>query len=268
MNESLTTLNLDNFRGKHFHADCFKLMSIIPDSSIDLILIDPPYEISKPSDGMPGGSWGKPGDKGYVKRPELDFGYWDNQPLDINLLCNEIYRILKPHGTAIVFYDIYKIETLKNAAENAKFKQFRLCHWQKTNPVPLNSKLNYLTNSREYFLTMVKISKPTFHSQYDNGVYEYPIVHGCERYDHPTQKPISLFSNLITKHSNDNDIIFDGFAGTATTAEASLITNRRFITCERDDKYYNIGCRRLKPYFNNKLLPLKGIELIDDSNLL
>lgn len=73
-----------------------------------------------------------------------------------------------------------------------------MIEWIKTNPQPLNSKLNYLTNCREIVLVAVKGSKPTFHSQYDNGIYHYPLQGGKNRF-HPTQKNLKLFEELIKK---------------------------------------------------------------------
>lgn len=242
----------NNFVSQHILGDCFKVLKEIPSNSVNLILTDPPYEISQKSDGMPGGCWGKPGDKGYMKRPELDFGEWDKIPLDLSNLFDEFYRILKPSGTVICFYDVWKITKLKEAS--SKFNQHRLCIWQKTNPVPLNSKLNYLTNSREYFVTMVKGSRPTFHSEYDAGTYRYPILHGKERVsDHPTQKPVDLFKELILKHSNPDDIVLDPFCGTGTTAVACIELNRKFITIEKLNRYYTIGCNRITSFTNSKL---------------
>ena len=125
-------------------------------------------------------------------------------------------------------------------ADKYKFKQPRVGQWQKTNPVPINSKLNYLSNAIEFFFTFVKGKKPTFHSLYDNGVYKYPICHGKERYDHPTQKPLALISDIINKHSNEGDVVLDNFAGTGTTAHACILNNRNYIVIERDDKYFDI----------------------------
>ena len=80
----------------------------------------------------------------------------------------------------------------KEIADKYKFKQGRVCIWQKTNPVPINSKLNYLSNANEYFFSFIKDKKPTFNSEYDNGLYKYPICHGKERLNHPTQKPLEI----------------------------------------------------------------------------
>lgn len=155
------------------------------------------------------------------------------------------------------------MESLKSAAIDAGFKQPRIGHWQKTNPVPLNSKLNYLSNSREYFSSFVKGANPTFNSKYDIGVYEYPIVHGKERLGHPTQKPIEMIKKMILKHSNSDDIILDTFSGTATIAAASILTNRKFISIESDEKYYNIGKNRIEKLSSNRLFSLQNVEYIN-----
>ena len=163
----------------------------------------------------------------------------------------EYYRILKDSGTLIIFYDIWKSNDIKSMADKYKFKQPRVGQWQKTNPVPINSKLNYLSNAIEFFFTFVKGKKPTFHSLYDNGVYRYPICHGKERYDHPTQKPLSLICDIINKHSNEEDVVLDNFAGTGTTAHACILNNRNYIVIERDDKYFDILKSRIEGLTTN-----------------
>lgn len=175
----------------------------------------------------------------------MNFGEWDNNFKNLDVVIKECYRILKTSGTIICFYDLWKLTTLRQYFEKPKFKQIRFIEWVKTNPVPLNSKTNYLTNSREIALTGVKGSKPTFHSEYDNGLYSYPICRDKGRF-HPTQKPVMLLEELIKKHSNENDLILDCFSGSGSTAVASYNTNRRFIGCEISEEYYNKSIERLK----------------------
>ena len=174
----------------------------------------------------------------------MDFGQWDKEQQDLKKLCKEYYRVLKPHGTIIIFYDIWKISYLKEALEEEKFKQIRFIEWIKTNPVPINSSINYLTNAREIALTGVKQNKPIFHSKYDNGIYQYPIYQGKDRI-HPTQKPLNLFIELLQKHSNVGDVVLDTFAGSGTTPVACLKTNRQFYGCELDTNYYNQALKRI-----------------------
>ena len=105
-------------------------------------------------------------------------------------------------------------------------------------PQQINQSVNYLTNSREIALLGVKGGKPTFHSKYDKGIYEFPIQNGKNRF-HPTQKSIPLFEELIKKHSNEGDLIVDPFLGGGTTAIACKNTNRTFKGCEIDKNYYD-----------------------------
>ena len=249
----------------------------IPNNSIDLILTDPPYIISRDS-GMNehynnvksneenniefvkteqdwdiykrdnnitddenkdkymkyGSIYGK---KYCVK---TDYGDWDSEfTMDIlEKFINEYYKKLKKGGTMIIFFDLWKISYLKELMEKYKFKQIRFIEWIKTNPQPRNSKINYLTNCREIALIGIKDSNPTFNSSYDNGIYNYPLQGGKQRF-HPTQKSLLLFEELIKKHSNENDTILDTFLGAGTTAIACKNTNRKFKGCEISKEYYD-----------------------------
>ena len=136
--------------------------------------------------------------------------------------------------------------------EKYKFKQIRFLEWIKTNPQPRNSKINYLTNCREIALLGIKKSNPTFNSQYDNAIYKYPFPGGKGRV-HPTQKSLPLFIDLVKKHSNENDVVLDPFAGSGTTCVAAKETNRQYIGIERDEKYYKLAKKRIERLHENKL---------------
>ena len=169
-----------------------------------------------------------------------DYGDWDNN-FTMELLekfVTHYFRVLKNGGTLIIFFDIWKITPLKVIMEKAGFKQIRFIEWIKTNPQPLNSSTNYLTNCREIALLGIKKSKPTFNSKYDNAIYKYPLQGGKNRF-HPTQKSLLLFEELIKKHSNENDIVLDTFLGSGTTAIASKKNNRIYKGCEISKEYYD-----------------------------
>ena len=102
---------------------------------------------------------------------------------------------------------------------------------------PINSRVNYLTNSREIAILGVKKGKPTFNGKYDNGIYKYPIQNGVGRF-HPTQKSIRLFEDLVKKHSNEGDVVVDTFLGGGTTAIACKNTGRRCIASEISKEYF------------------------------
>lgn len=259
------------------NAEGLKFMETIPNNSIDLILTDPPYIISRDS-GMNAhynnvksneenniefvkteeewevykGENGITDDKNkekYMKYGTIygkkycvktDYGEWDSEfTMDVlEKFVKEYYNKLRNGGTLIIFFDLWKITPLKELLEKHKFKQIRMIEWIKTNPQPLNSSVNYLTNCREIALVAIKGSKPTFNSKYDNGIYMFPLQGGKNRF-HPTQKSVALFEELIRKHSNAGGIVLDTFLGGGTTAIACKTTGRKFIGCEISKEYYD-----------------------------
>jgi DNA modification methylase len=236
-----------NFINQVILDDCLNTLSKLESNSVDLILTDPPYLISRDSNFSKGSTNKK------FNVISIDFGEWDKKELNFDILFQEWKRILKSGGTLIIFYDIWKCNELKESAEKFGFKQPRVCQWVKTNPVPINSKVNYLSNAIEFFFTFVKDKKPTFNSVYDKAIYNYPICHGKERTEHPTQKPLELIKDLILKHSNEGNIVLDTFGGSGTTAVAAIQTNRNYILVENEEKYVEITKQRIKLLNNSEV---------------
>jgi len=268
--DNIANIDIQNTNGLEY-------LQTIENNSVDLILTDPPYIISK-NTGMNehynnvkhneenniefvktdeeweiykmendidndenkekfikyGSIYGK---KYCVK---TDYGEWDSEFTMVQLeeFIGEYYKKLRKGGTLIIFFDIWKISYLKDLLEKHKFNQIRFIEWVKTNPQPINSSVNYLTNCREIALLGVKGGKPTFNSKYDKGIYEFPLQGGKNRF-HPTQKSLLLFEELIKKHSNENDIVLDTFLGSGTTAIACKNTKRKFKGCEISKEYFD-----------------------------
>ena len=208
--------------------------------SVDLFLTDPPYVISRKT--------GFHQVKNGVDRfsVSMDFGTWDRKPVDLGFLCEGMYKALRKGGTAIVFYDLWKISDLANEMRQVGFNMLRLIIWQKTNPVPLNQSCTYLSNSREIAVVGVKGNKPTFHGKYDCGVYEMPIPRHEGKRIHPTQKPLRLFEQLIEKHSHAGDLVVDCFLGSGTAAIAAMETGRNFAGCEVAPHYFEKAKERIR----------------------
>lgn len=231
------------------NESCFDFLHKVESDSVSLVLIDPPYEVSRETNFAKCEKKGTDVDR---FRMSMDFGEWDYNFTNLKDVIRESYRVLKPGGTLICFYDVWKITTLKSYFDSAKFKQLRLIEWVKTNPVPVNSKINYLTNAREIALTGVKGGKPTFHSEYDTGIYHYPICHSKDRF-HPTQKPLKLIEDLITKHSNEDDLVLDCFSGSGTTAIGCINLKRKFIGCELSKEFYEKSITRIEQHSKLKM---------------
>ena len=257
------------------NTDGLKYLQTIQPNSIDLILTDPPYIISKDS-GMNehynNVKFNEDNHIEYVKSEEewetyktenaidsdlnkekymkygsiygkkycvkTDYGAWDSDFTmeSLDAFIGEYYKKLKKGGTLIMFFDLWKITNLKDIMEKHKFRQIRFIEWIKTNPQPRNSKVNYLTNCREIALLGVKDGGPTFNSSYDNAIYQFPLQGGKNRF-HPTQKSLELFEALINKHSNEGDTVLDTFLGSGTTALACRNTKRKFKGCEISKEY-------------------------------
>jgi len=267
--------NLTNGEGVEF-------LKTVQTKSVNLVLTDPPYIISRKSgmqtlfDKVKEGSdlkteadWTKfkktkkltddYKKSDYLKYGSIygkkyavqtDYGNWDKDfDIDqLNFFVKEYFRVLKDGGTCIIFFDLWKISLLHKMMVDAGFKQMRMIEWVKTNPQPRNSSVNYLTNCREIAVLGIKKSKPTFNSKYDNGIYKYPLQGGKIRI-HPTQKSLALFEDIIKKHSNEGDIVLDTFLGAGTTAMACQNTGRICHGCERQSKYFetyyeNLGVGR------------------------
>ena len=221
-------------------ADYRAFLASLDRNSVDLVLTDPPYTISKPT-GFASVVNGVP-----RFAVSMDFGPWDHKQIDLDAMAQAFFRVLRKGGAAIVWYDFWKAGEVKRTMERAGFKMLRLIVWQKTNPVPLNMKATYLSNSREIAVVGVKGGKPTFNSEYDAGIYRYPIPRHNGRRIHPTQKPVDLFAELILKHSNPGDLVIDPFLGAGTTAVAALTHDRRFKGCDIDPHYVSAACERVQ----------------------
>lgn len=256
------------------HCDGLDLLRSLADGSVDLVLTDPPYIISRDT-GM--NTLRNAIDSGEdLSRTEEDwlayvnshegvettprakenfmaygtvygkkysvkthYGAWDDTFTmeKLEAFVELYHKKLRDGGTCIIFFDLWKLSHLNELMEKHGFKQMRFIEWIKTNPQPVNSHVNYLTNAREIAVLGVKKGKPTFHGTYDNGVYTFPIQRGKDRF-HPTQKSIKLFEALVEKHSNEGDLVVDTFLGGGTTAIACKNTGRRCIGSELSDDYF------------------------------
>lgn len=223
-------------------ADALAFLKSVPTGSVDLVLTDPPYVISRAT----GFSACVDGVTRFAV--SMDFGAWDQPdafpPDKLLATIREFHRTLRAGGTAVVFYDLWKIQDLSEAMRASGFRQLRLVEWLKTNPVPLNASRNYLTNAREVAVLGVKGGSPTFHGRYDPGVYRFPICRDAGRF-HPTQKPLALMRALVEKHSDPGAVVLDPFAGSATTLVAAAELSRVGIGCERDPRFFQKAKARL-----------------------
>ena len=123
---------------------------------------------------------------------------------------------------------------------------FEIIKWVKTNATPLFSN-KYLSDT-EYCLYFRKNSYCQPNSYEDASTLFLNPINQKDKQDwnHPTIKPLPIICKLIRNSSKENDLIFDGFSGSGTTAIACIKNNRRFIGCELDNKYFDLACKRIE----------------------
>lgn len=87
-----------------------------------------------------------------------------------------------------------------------------------------------------------------FSKIYPHSILEINNGNGWDKKNniHPTQKPIDLFRWLIKTYSNENDLVFDGYSGSGTTAAACIKEKRHFIGAELSKEYFDKSVERLE----------------------
>lgn len=234
------------------------LQNQIPDESIDLIFVDPPYNIGKNFNGLKD-KW----------KNEDDYLSWCYQWID---LC---IQKLKPSGSMYImtstqfmpYFDIFirkKMEILSRIVWSYDSSGVQAKNYYGSMYEPIlfcvKDKNNYTFNAKDIMVEAKTGSKrklidyrknpPQVYSseKVPGNVWEFARVrYRMDEYEnHPTQKPITLLDRIIKASSNEGDTILDPFSGTFTTGFVAKQLNRKSISIEIQEEYLKIGLRRLQ----------------------
>jgi site-specific DNA-methyltransferase (adenine-specific) len=239
--------------GQIILGDCLEVMQGMTDNSVDLVIADPPYNISKLNDRRDRSKLNSP----IMRRKKAlnyDFGEWDNleraEFLEFtDQWLKECVRVLKDGGTIISFFSKEDISYLGWQAKPLGVRTRTIISWHKTNPVPSFRKVNYLS-ACEFIWIGSKGDKTwtmNFGLQKDtHNFFETANSSSYGETKHPTEKPLSLISWLIKTHSNEGDTVLDPFLGSGTTAKTAKSLNRNYIGIEINPDYVKIAEDRLK----------------------
>lgn len=213
------------------------VLKTISDKSVDLVVTDPPYNISKKNNFET------------MNRQGIDFGEWDKN-VDLLSWMNELPRIVKKGASIIVFNDWRNLGMIAKELEEKGFLIKDIIRWEKTNPMPRNRDRRYIVDYEFAIWAVENHAKWKFHRQsdkYDRSEIRVPIASASEKTfgAHPTQKPVKLMEELLLRHSDKNDIVLDPFMGSGSTGIACLNTNRDFIGIELDENYFEIAKKRI-----------------------
>lgn len=227
---------LENKNYELLNGDCFELMKNIPDKSIDLILTDPPYEISNHDGGHSALSKRKLSVKSKVDNMSNGFCY--------EKCFDEFLRICKMPNI-LIFCSNKQISKIMSYFESKNLSTTLLI-WHKTNPSPLCNG-NHLSDLE--FVIYVRGKGATFNNdtpfEYKRKIYSSGIIPKSIKV-HPAQKPIELLKRYIELHTKENDIVFDPFMGSGSTGVAAIDVGRKFIGIEKEPQYFEISKNRIQ----------------------
>ena len=230
-----------------FHGDCLEVMKDIPDGSVDMILCDLPYGVTKHE--------------------------WD-ELIPFEDLWLQYNRIIKDSG-AIILFGVEPFSSFLRISNVAMYKYDWI--WNKSKPLGfINAKRMPLKDIEAISVFYKK--PPTYNPQglipygkevdssnkrdvtainggklkegkYVRQFTNYPrqiLKFDVEQGLHPTQKPVTLLEYLIKTYTNENEIVLDNCMGSGSTGVACMNTNRKFIGIELDEHYFGIAKERVE----------------------
>lgn len=258
---------------KTFHAvyiqDAVKFLKTFPDASVQLVLIDPPYNL------------------------ELD--YWDSFPNYLDWAkqwIDEIYRIMSDSGNCVIFggfqfQDLKQgdlLEILYHIRHNTKLRLINLIIWYYKNGMSAHrffanrhEEAVWLSKTKKYYFDLDSVRIPYSEEakkaalkdkrlipgniekgKNPTNVWEIGRLNGnsMERVGHPTQKPTEIIRRLVKSLSYEGSLVLDFFAGSGTTGRVCIEENRHSIMVDSDEslkRYFEIHRNKMsatsfKPY--------------------
>ena len=219
-------------------GDCLEILPTL--GKVDAVIADPPYLIHA---GKGGGAFGN--------RAHLvnTGGFTDG---GVN------YDFLSEFSNWFSFCSRLQLPELLNAA--TKNERWNLITWAKPNPVPTcNNK--YLPDVE---FIVHSFAKGGLHGEMKDKQSFFHEPAGVKTSGHPNEKPIVLMEKLVRLGSCFGETILDPFMGSGTTGVAAIQMGRKFIGMEREERYFNIACKRIEAaYAQGQLFapePMKQVQ--------
>ncbi len=257
LNSSVSVNEIEN---KIINQDIFEVLSLLPDSFIDLLFIDPPYNLNK-----------KFSSTSFKSMKSEDYEIW------IDSWLGRMVRLLKPDASIYVCGDWNSSAAIFNSA-NKYFKVQNRITWErekgrgaKVNWKNCSEDIWFCSMSNKYKFNVedvklkrkvmapykTELGKPkdwnndgdeNYRITYPSNIWTditVPFWSMPENTDHPTQKPEKLLAKIILASSNEDDFIFDPFLGSGTTAVVAKKLGRKYSGIEIDENFCCIAEKRL-----------------------
>lgn len=266
-------VNEKSIKNRVINGDVFTAIDFLPSNFVDLLFIDPPYNLHK-----------KFNTASFKEMTQQKYEKW------IDSWLSKLIRILKPNASVYICADWKSSNLVYNAAKKYFTIQNRItwerekgrgakCNWKNC-----TEDIWFCTMSDNYTFNIddVKIKRKVlapYRTQdgkpkdwENNGKENLRTTHPSnlwtditvpfwsmpENTEHPTQKPEKLLAKIILASSNKGDFIFDPFFGSGTTLVTAKKLGRNFCGIEADEYYCCLASKRLQIAKNDK--SIQGFE--------
>lgn len=245
---------------KTIHGDIFKVVDYLPDKFIDLLFVDPPYNLTKTFN--------------LTTFKEMESNKYEEW---LDAWISKIFRLLKEDASIYICGDWKSSGAIFNVAKKY-FKIQNRITWErekgrgaKKNWKNCSEDIWFCTMSNDYYFNVkdVKIKRkviapykddngnPKDWHENENGKYRethpsnfwtditIPFWSMPENTDHPTQKPEKLVAKIILASSKEGDVVLDPFLGSGTTSVVAKKLGRNYVGIEIDKHYCLLAEKRL-----------------------
>ena len=239
-------------------GDAVEKLKTLSDSSVDLIVADPPYNLGKD----------------YIDtNDKMSFSTYQEFT---RAWIKEANRVLKKGGTIYVFMGMRLISYLfeiMEQEENLNFISWITWHYtqgvgKKKGWSSRHDDILMFSKGRKYTFNLDAVRIPQKYYRSINNmrganpgnVWDFSHIHYSQNNrasQHPTQKPEGVIERMILASSNENDVVLDPFSGSGTTMRVVQQLNRRGIGIEIEPQYIEETKQRLSE-------PFLGFDSIDE----
>lgn len=258
--------SLDSIINKTLNGNTFDILPLLPKNFVDLLIVDPPYNLTKNYQGNK-----------FYKKTKEEYKNYTNEWIKLCL------PLLKKNASIYVCSDWETSLIVGDVLSNFFHIRNRIT-WQREKGRGAKSNWKngmediwFATNSNDYVFNLdaVKIrkkviapyrvdGKPKDWAETENGNYRdtypsnfwdditIPFWSMPENTAHPTQKPEKLIAKIILASSNQNDIVFDPFLGSGTTSVVAKKLQRKYVGIEQNEQYCIWAEKRLEMATENK----------------
>jgi site-specific DNA-methyltransferase (adenine-specific) len=261
--------SISEIENKTVHQDIFEALDYLPDKFVDLVFVDPPYNLNKAFNLT-----------SFKAMESEKYEEW------LDSWVQKIIRLLKPRASVYICGDWKSSGAIFNVAKKYFKIQNRITFERekgrgaKSNWKNCSEDIWFCTLSDDYHFDVdaVKMKRKVIAPYKDedgrpkdwedghDGKYRItypsnvwtditiPFWSMPENTDHPTQKPEKLVAKIILASSKPNDVVFDPFLGSGTTSVVAKKLGRRYVGIDIDELYCCLAEHRLENAHREKAI--------------